>query len=452
MNLHFFIENEKIFFAIFVGIVSITLLLFKYFAPIGGTKDVMEKVVEYFRLFFAEFLQLIFVIREFIKTFHAFFSLVGIIIFFSLNLVKPLILLVIFELKMFLVSLDFFKAKFETFISDERIIKNHWDNDLDLQYLSKFLSYFRISISFFLIMSLNGFFVDLLAELKFTLKPIICWDLLILSYFIEMIGEFHVIFFRNTRVAEPSTSTASAFLKGFTKLFGLFVGKDATNEISKLGTKIAENPSVTGAAAGAGAVAGAVYEKSKHPIIVELGKKEIASDNSLLTQTKQYFLDGAIHCDPHSNRMYNLLDKHFKGIVKISDLCEKGMISQEKIRERFLTDPAFESALKKNPHCFQPFGLGDKMIPSEAHAANEKNKILHGEQGAKDMGLIIDYIPAETSVQQYELPKNVENFTLNFKKPVSMKDLPGFDPKDPTKNLPHIADTSNWFKPKGSKN
>jgi len=124
--------------------------------------------------------------------------------------------------------------------------------------------------------------------------------------------------------------------------------------------------------------------------------------------------------------MYNLLDKRFNGIVKISELCEKGMISQEKIRDRFLTDPAFATVVRNNPHCFQPFGLGDKMIPSEAHAANEKNKI----PDAQKIG---------------------EPFTLNFKKPVTIKDLPGFDPKDPTKNLPHIAETSSWFKPKGSK-
>ena len=406
----FILQNKLLCLAGCVVTASILILIFKYFAAIGGSKELMVKVVEYFKLFFTAFLQVVVVVCEFIKTFHAFFSFVGIILFFSLNMIKPLILLVLFELKMFLVSLDYFKTRFETFTSDESIIRNHWDNDLDLQYLSKFLSYFRISISFFLIMSINGSFIDFLSELNFELKPIICWDLLILSYFVEMTGELHVIFFRNTRVAEPSTSTAAAFYKGFTKVLGLVLGKEASADLTNFGTKVAENPKISGVAAGAVAA----YEKSKHPIIVEIGKKEITSDNSFLNQTKQYFFDGAIHCDPHSNRMYILLDKHFKGIVKINELCEKGIISQEKIRERFLTDLAFAAAVENNPHCFQPFGLGDKMNPAEAHAANEKNKILHGEQGAKDMGLIIDYIPEDKGIKIPEAPKIGESFTLNF--------------------------------------
>jgi hypothetical protein len=454
MDYDFFLENKNFFFAIFFSTLSITLLLFKYFAAISGsTKGVMVKVFEYFKSFLTELTQLLSLITDFVKTFHTFFSLLSIVFFLIFDMIKPLILLVLFELKTFVINSSFFKTNFKNFELDANIVQNHWDKDVDLQYLTKFLSYFRIVVSFFLMLSLNTSLTLFLSEVNFTLKPTICWDLLILSYFIEMAGDLHVIFFRNTKVSDPSPSTAAAFYKGFTKFLGLVLGKEAsadlTNFGTNFGTKVAENPGISGAAAGAGAVAGAAYEKSKHPIIVEIGKKEINSDSSFLNQTKQYFFDGAIHCDPHSNRMYILLDKHFKGIIKISDLCEKGLISQEKIRERFLTDPTFATAVRNNPHCFQPFGLGDKMIPSEAHAWNEKNKIMHGEQGAKDMGLVVEYIPEDKGIQIPEVSKIGEKFSLNFKKPITIKDLPGFDPKDPSKNLPHISDTSTWFKPKG---
>jgi len=215
---------------------------------------------------------------------------------------------------------------------------------------------------------------------------------------------------------------------------------------------VAENPTVAGGAAAAGAAAGAAYEKSKHPIIAELGKKEILNDNSFLNQSTQYIKDGVIHTDSHSDRMYTLYKNHLKKYVKISELTEDGVFCQRKVREKFLTCPEFAAEFHKNPHCFQPFGLGDKMVPSEAIEANERNKILHGKQKAKELGLIIDYIPGEEDLRKVEQPQNVDIPkmtgipTLKFKRPITFKDLPGFNPMDPSANLPKVKESKPWFK------
>ena len=401
-----------------------------------------EKLISYFLSFKEHFIVLFTDVKSFILRFHSVFTFIAICYCYYFTLLKFLYIVCLFEIRMNLMNLQFFKDKFEVLDKDEVIMRNHWQNDLDLLWLSRFLSSFRTICFFLLIISLTQ-------PLFINIKPTFCWDLLIFSFIVEMLGDCHIIFFRNTKVNDTKISFGAAFLKGFGKVLSSVLGEEASTKFMGFTAVVAENPTVAGGAA----AAGAAYEKSKHPIVAELGKKEILNDNSFLNQSKQYITDGVIHTDSHSDRMYTLYQKHLKKFVKISELTEDGVFCQRKVREKFLTCPEFASEFYKNPHCFQPFGLGDKMVPSEAIEANERNKILHGEQRAKELGLIIDYIPGEQYLRKVEQPQNVDIPkmtgipTLKFQRPITFKDLPGFNPMDPSANLPKVTESKTWFKP-----
>jgi hypothetical protein len=238
-------------------------------------------------------------------------------------------------------------------------------------------------------------------------------------------------------------SSGSAFLKSLSKIIKGVLGDEVTASAAEATAKVAENPGkATAGVAGAlgGVVAGTAYEKSKHPIVVEIAKQELASDNSFVKQTQQYLLHGVIHTSPHSHKMYTLFTEHFKKVVSISELSVSGEICQKKVRDLFDSNPDFAAIFYANPHCFQPFGLGDKLPPSLAISSNAKNIIIHGEAVSKAKGLIIDSIPSE------------ENFkTAGLKTPggnghLDINNLPPLDPKDPTANFAKVNDCNPWFK------
>ena len=114
-----------------------------------------EKLISYFVSFKEHFIVLFTDVKSFILRFHSVFTFIAICYCYYFTLLKFLYIVCLFEIRMNLMNLQFFKDKFEVLDKDEVIMRNHWQNDLDLLWLSRFLSSFRIVCFFLLIISLT---------------------------------------------------------------------------------------------------------------------------------------------------------------------------------------------------------------------------------------------------------------------------------------------------------
>ncbi len=383
-------------------------------------------------------------ITDLIKSFHTVFSGLAILVLYFLGLgsFKVFSLLIINELKLNLLKHSYFRKKHEAIRSDTDIVANHWKNDLDLIWLNRFLYGFRLSCYILIIVSLNNYLL-LILPVGLVANTSTYFNLLIFSYIIELLIDLQVIFFRNPRVGNFFYATGAALSKGVTNLAKAIFGDEAAAVAAEAGTKVAENPGKVGVGiAGAlGAAAGGAYEKSKHPIVVDIAKQGMADDDSVILKAKQYLFDGVVHTSSNDNVTFKLFKEHFKDVISIGELSENGLLSPGRIRERFDSDPNFAKVFYDNPQCFQPFGLGDKLNPELAVDSNTRNILTHGEANAKLRGLIIESVPTENDFTRLGL--KVPSKTLK----VSLKNLPEFNPNDPTANLPAAVHSSLWFKP-----